>query len=412
MNFKLVNWTGAAVMAALSVTAYAQESQDHRNAHFAHYKVIDLGTLGGAYSFAYGLNREGLVAGGSAIGAQTGNPNLTQPQPAQTAFLWHRGHIMNLGTLGGPSSEAGGPNAGGEAALISETAKLDPAGEDFCYFGTHLQCLAAVWKNGKLQALSTLGGNNSQALDLNDRGQVAGFAETKELDLSCRTSTKPNQVYRFESVIWEPDGNIRELRPFPGDTVGFAFGINNEGEVVGASGLCSNTDFPENPNAVRSVLWGKDGTPLDLGNLGGSSSAASAINNRGDVDGTSATKDGVPHAYLWTREWGKMRDLGTLHPDDVLSVAPCCKTVNNHRQVVGFALDASFNSHAFLWQNGVMKDLNDLIAKRSPWSLQAALSINDAGEIAGYGTIDGDVHAFVAKPCDRDDDGDECCEER
>jgi hypothetical protein len=51
---------------------------------------------------------------------------------------------------------------------------------------------------------------------------------------------------------------------------------------------------------------------------------------------------------------------------------------------------------AFLWLDNVLADLNTLIPPGSPWCLQAALSINDAGEIVGYGSIDGDIHAFLA----------------
>jgi len=415
MKATILTWTtGAAILTALTIPApvRAQKAQEHQTEPFAHYKVVDLGTLGGAYSLGLGINNAGIVAGGAATPAQqNGDPTLTNPQPPQTGFLWRRGHIINLGTLGTPdeglNSSAGGPNASGEAALIAETAMLDPAGEDFCYFGTHRQCLAAIWKHGKLHALTqTLGGNNSQALGLNDSGQVVGFAENTDYDASCASAT-PFQVYHFEAVIWEPNGAIRPLAPLPGDTVGFGFGINNKGQAVGASGLCSNTEYPENPNAPHAVLWEKDGTPVDLGNLGGKLSAASSINNRGDVDGASSNENGVLHAFLWTKERGRMRDLGTLHPDDILSVATCCNTVNNSRQVVGFVLDANFNSHAFLWQHGVMVDLNTLIPKDSPWNLQSALAINEAGEITGYGIIDGNVHAFRATPRDRDDDGDE-----
>ena len=84
------------------------------------YLVTDLGTLGGAYSYAYGIDNAGRVAGGSARPNQTGGVS-------QTAFLWHRGQIKDLGTLGGSTcpdcnSEAGGPNGSGEAAVISETS--------------------------------------------------------------------------------------------------------------------------------------------------------------------------------------------------------------------------------------------------------------------------------------------------
>lgn len=327
--------------------------------------------------------------------------------------------MISLGTLGGANSGASGVNLRSEVALSADTATPDPNGEDFCYDGTYQQCLGAIWKDGKLTALSTLRGHdekgqpvgNSQAYDINDWGQVAGFSETDTFDLTCATPGKPYQRYRFAAVIWEPNGHPRQLPPYGDDKVAFAWGINSRGEAVGGSGLCSNTDTPpgyQAPMGVRSVLWLRDGTPIDLGNLGGPLSLTGGINERGDVAGASSTKYGPVHAYLWTKEWGKMRDLGTLHPDDQLVVAPCCKTVNNSRQVVGFVLDANFNSHAFLWQNGVMKDLNDMIPNDSGWNLQAAESINDAGQITGYGLINGETHAFLATPCD-DQDGRECC---
>jgi probable HAF family extracellular repeat protein len=99
-----------------------------------------------------------------------------------------------------------------------------------------------------------------------------------------------------------------------------------------------------------------------------------------------------------------MQDLGTL-AGDFLSVAPCCHTINNRGQVVGFSLPGPLGSgRAFLWQDGVMFDLNTLVPKGSPWYLQQALSINDDGQIVGFGTIGGNVHAFLATPSDGDPD--------
>jgi len=59
------------------------------------YVITDLGTLGGTYSYSYGINDGGLVTGGAATPSQSGGVS-------QTAFLWSRGHMANLGTLGGP----------------------------------------------------------------------------------------------------------------------------------------------------------------------------------------------------------------------------------------------------------------------------------------------------------------------
>jgi probable HAF family extracellular repeat protein len=382
-------------------------TQEHKKGP-SRYTVKDLGTLGGTYSYAYGINNAGVVAGGAATPSQGGGLS-------QTAFLWYRGHMTDLGTLGGLdcpacNSAAGGPNASGESALNSETSETDPNGEDFCGFGTHRQCLGAIWKHGRLTALAPLpGGNNAQAYWINNRGQAVGFSENSTSDLTCPIAT-PFQVLRFEAVIWEPNGEIQELRPLKGDTVAFGFGINDKGQTVGSSGLCSNTSLPPaNSMGPHAVLWERDGSPTDLGSLGGTlPNVATSVNNRGEVDGASQTQDGNIHAFLWTRNTG-MQDLGTLQ-GDFFSVATCCNTVNNRAQVVGFSFPGPLGSgRAFLWQNGVMTDLNTLIPAGSPWYLQAAESINDAGQIAGYGTINGETHAFLATPCDRNHADAECC---
>ena len=173
-----------------------------------------------------------------------------------------------LGSLGGPNSAGGPVNDSGEVAVVSEIAKLDPLAENFCLFNTNHLCRGAIWKDRVLKALSTLGGPNAQAYDLNDQGQIVGFSETdtKEKKGGCLS---PSQRYDFKGVVWQSDGEIQKLEPLPGDTVSFAFGINNKGQAVGASGLCSDTSVPPAPNAPHAVLWDADGTPHDLGSFGG-----------------------------------------------------------------------------------------------------------------------------------------------
>jgi probable HAF family extracellular repeat protein len=403
----------AVLAAALTVPVplTAQQQQQRRAAdHFPRYTVEDLGTLGGPYSFSYSLNDAGVVTGGSATATQNGDPAQAVNNAPQTAFFWERGRLRSLGTLGGPDSAGAATNLSKLAVVDSETANYSRQGEDVCAFGTNRQCLAAIWKNGRLTALPLLpGGNNSYALDINDRGQIVGFSDTDVYDLDCAAARTAG--FQFQAVIWEPDGRVRQppLAPLSGDTVANAFGINNRGQVVGNSGVCANTTPPPYVTSPHAVLWERDGTPINLGSLGGPISGASAINSRGDVSGTSTTADGSPRPFLWTPE---SRTLLELDPPAGFPIAinGCCKTINDRREIVGFMFDADFNSHAFLWKEGVMVDLNDLIPKGSPWMLQSAAGINASGQIAGQGLINGQVHAFLATPCHRHEDRGECCE--
>jgi len=72
--------------------------------------------------------------------------------------------------------------------------------------------------------------------------------------------------------------------------------------------------------------------------------------------------------------------------------------------VVGSTLDSGFNwSHAFIWQDGVMTDLNTLFPASSNLFATMANKINERGQISGMATVlsgphAGDTHAFLANP--------------
>jgi probable HAF family extracellular repeat protein len=387
MKSRICTWiAGISLFAALAVPTLlvAQDEQFHKAHQLRHYTVADLGTLGGSFSLAYGINDNGQIDGFSTLPGDT----------VQHSFVIEKGAMIDLGTLGGPNSESfANLNNAIQVAGTAETSVSDPNGEDFCAFGTHLVCLGFVWHHGIMTPLEPLGGDNSQAAAINYRGQVAGYAETGTSDPNCPAP----QVLQFRPTRWTA-GHVRALPLYPGDTEGAAFWINNEGDTVGASGSCATYDpryaLPLQPR--HALLWRQGVRPIDLGNLGGElENAAFAINDRGQIVGASDLPgDMYQHAFFWHN--GHMTDLGTL-PGDVVSAAVA---INNRGQVTGVSSDANGNIRAFLWQNGVMVDLNSLIPANSPLYLLHGFGINSLGQIVGFAlqTSTGDVHAFLATP--------------
>jgi len=100
-----------------------------------------------------------------------------------------------------------------------------------------------------------------------------------------------------------------------------------------------------------------------------------------------------------------MTDLGTLpaYPNSI------AEGINDEGQVAGGASDEPFlggNCSAFLWQDGVMTDLNTLIPSGSPLFLWYATGINSRGQIAGQAVVvsTGEWHAFLATPVENESD--------
>src|ERR1035441_101578 len=81
------------------------------------------------------------------------------------ASLWRNGVITDLGTLGGVNSNVNWPvkNDRGLIAGFAQTSTMDPLGETACTFGvpdSHQTCLGFLWQHGVMTPLATLGGNN------------------------------------------------------------------------------------------------------------------------------------------------------------------------------------------------------------------------------------------------------------
>ncbi len=372
----LTLFTGMTLFAALAIPV--RLAAQGQNQELPRYTVTDLGTLGGTWSWGGGLSNSGWVEGRSTLPGDT----------AMHPVLWRKGVMKDLGTLGGPNADAAWrPSDSGNVGGASETGAPDPFAEDFCGYGTNLICLPIVWWNDiqKMTPLPTLGGNNGWAAGINDQKEVAGVAENTTDEPTCAGTS---QVFQFKPVVWAK-GNVHELPTFPGDPVGMAWGINYWGQTTGYTGSCTT--------AFHALLW-QNGMAIDLGNLGGvMNNEGDDINNKGQVVGSSdLLGDTTMHGFLWKKSTG-MIDLGTL-PGDVGSDGD---GINNLGQLVGGSWDADGNDRAYLWQNGVMTDLNTLIPPDSPlYLIEATGTINDQGEIAGIGLVTGtgETHAFLLTP--------------
>jgi len=367
------NIAGLALLVAILQIPLVAQVEHATEEESTSYTVVNLGTLGGTQSAAWGINNRGWVAGSANLaGDQTEHP-----------FLWREGVMTDLGTLGGPNGTAGFPlkNNVGLIPAIVQTSTADPLDENWPFYctisgnlceGTNFINRGLVWVDGFKIPMPTLGGNNGFAFGANDWGQVVGLAEKATVDPNCVAP----QVLDYEAVIWTPWNNrIMELPPYPGDTIGGAIGINDSGQAVGTSGTCGT---PSPAIGIHALLW-QDGAAIYLGSLGGViDNLAYAINNQGQVVGASDLPgDTTTHAFFWQN--GTMTDLGTL-PGDFNSVA---FSINNDGQVVGQSCDVNGNCRAFLWRNGTMTDLNTLIPSDSSLYLLSANDLNDQGEIVG-----------------------------
>jgi RHS repeat-associated protein len=110
-------------------------------------------------------------------------------------------------------------------------------------------------------------------------------------------------------------------------------------------------------------------TFTSLGSLGGRT-AAYAINEAGDIVGSSITAGGNLHAFVWRA--GQMTDLGTLG-----GAQSWADGINNNGQIVGQAQASDGSWHAFLYESGQMQDLGP------PGPFPAQVKINDSGEVVG-----------------------------
>jgi probable HAF family extracellular repeat protein len=443
-----LRWIGAMTLLgalAMPIPLVAEDGQDGKHEHH-HYKLIDLGTFGGPNAYYESdppeviINTRGVVA--ASADTSTPDPYCTDSPDcnATHAFLWHDGIRTELDSLpGGSSSFPYSINAGGQTVGAAGNGQVDP-------LTGSPEFIAVLWKSGIID-LGMLGGNQSVANAINDRGQIVGAALNAIPDPLSNAFSLPylfvpaaTQAHAF---LWTKAEGMQDLGTLGGPDSTAAF-VNERGEVAGQS-YTNATINPATSTPTQDPFFWTNGKMVDIGTLGGTFGVSVGMNNRGQVIGDSnLAGDQTHHAFVWDQKDG-LQDLGTLkgysffsHANwindageivgdsdshtanraflwkngvmtDLGTVAnDACSaavSINSRGQVVGSgSAICQQETHAFLWENGgPIVDLSTLVVPGSAVTLIEAIFINDRGEIAARGKLaNGDEHAIVLFPCDQD----------
>ncbi len=337
-------------------------------AHAQRYVVTDLGILSKKNSSPAAINNQGQI---------TGTFFTTADDQSAFRYTHDKGVLEDLGT--GLSDSASRAFAINEAAQVVGDSTF--GGTAFRPEGPSPYSHAALFAGDTVYDLGSLRvGEFSRATGINDKGQVVGF--------SGPDADGANSL----AFVWSSGAGMTEIGTL-GGKFARATAINNAGFITGDSA----TDASE----AHAFLYGMDPSGLaadavmfDLGTLGGSSSYGTAINASNHVVGYSSTKDGNVRAFLHNGD--SMQDLGSLGGKNPGIDMSCALGINQYDHVVGYSylpMDAAgygspLNSLkapqpvAFLYQNGNMTDLNDLLGSEAKnYRLYSATAINDKGQI-------------------------------
>jgi probable HAF family extracellular repeat protein len=269
-------------------------------------------------------------------------------------------------------------------------------------FGKNETSHAAIFNNGSTTDLGTLksGGRFSRANGINASGQVVG-SSAKQRD--------GNDSRAF--IVSMPNSGVVPRMIDIGTLSGAyaqALGINDAGFVTGNSQTISTSAS----GSTHAFIWHAKTGMVDLGTLDGDFSYGTSISAKNHVAGYSTINnvDGRVHAFLHDGE--RMRDLGSLSGASMDGDFSFALGVNAADQVVGYSylpLDQAPGINtprgpwpvAFVYSQGVMVNLNDLIGKAArDYRLDSATAINDNGQIVAIAFVTSvdTFHAVLLTP--------------
>lgn len=342
--------------------------------------------------------RIGLLCAGLALLVAGGRLCAGDSQNTPPASLRYR--ITDLGTLGGDESVA---NAINDRGQVVGSSKVPFSARKY-----H----ACLWEQGRKIDLGVFSGEprgtESWAISINVKGQIVG---TKTVALNNDLFDPKTQDH---AVLWE-NGKMISLGGHTLSATLLPYFINAAGTIVGIAGfqghpgafmmVGSRLTRIEGLHEARGIngadqIVGTNGSDACLWDHGklvplGMHGVAVAINDRGEVVGTGTPKSGLPHAFLWRN--GNAEDIGTLG-----GLQSYATGINDAGLAVGESEFGSKNDprdlHAFLYTDSKMVDLNSVLPAHSGWELLSARAINNKGQIVGSGRIHGEEHAFLLNP--------------
>ena len=326
---------------------------DVRNAAAqSEYTITDLGTLGGPSSFAYGINNSGHITGNSPPKAAS-----------NTHAFYFDDEMHDLGTLGSSGNvDLGSFSAGNKIndsnQIVGTT--LDDTG--------HPQAFSWDAQHG----MQSLGLFNTNGAAINSLGQIVG--ETASITVG--------QI--GQAFMWDPRTGAQWLPPLPGCSLTNATGVNNSSTVVG---FCSSST-----NSIRAFVWDNIHGIQALA-PGALESIAWSINNERQIAGSITVNLGVGRAVTWASPSSTQQLLPLIADPQGNVLNTDAYSINDRGEVVGIA-----GQNAAIWIGSAGYLLDNLILASSGWHLIQANAINNNGQIAGYGVINGQTHAFRLDP--------------